>query len=219
MDLQLEHELSQPVVRHGTRSSERDILVYWGISTVLGVFFLWDWLSVWNVGATLRLPWLLALLVATFTLSQVLYVVVAHHDGRPIRWGPTMIFTVGNGICETLSFALVYRLGELIGSSVMTMVAPSAASGVGFALGVVFFCAYGGLIHGLFWLRLLPPHLNDSPRSRTLRKFRPLAEVVLVLSWSLCLYLTRDIWTVVFVHLLVDFGLMLRVRPPLFVKK
>jgi len=37
-----------------------------------------------------------------------------------------------------------------------------------------------------------------------------------VIGWSLCFWLTRDLWTVVFFHILVDIGLMLKVRPPIF---
>jgi hypothetical protein len=37
-----------------------------------------------------------------------------------------------------------------------------------------------------------------------------------VLGWSLCFWLYHDIWTVVAFHILVDFGLMLRVRPVIF---
>jgi hypothetical protein len=42
-------------------------------------------------------------------------------------------------------------------------------------------------------------------------------EIALVLGWCLCLWLSDDIWTVVFFHMLVDLGLMVRVRPNLFI--
>ncbi|MCU0492836.1 MAG: hypothetical protein MUD01_14690, partial [Chloroflexaceae bacterium] len=184
------------------------------ISGVLGVIFLWDWLSAWNVAATWSQPWLVLLLVATLVLGQVLYAAVARHDGRPIVWPVTLLFALGNGFFETLAFALSYRLGEVLGHAIASLVAPQAASGLGFALGIVGFVIFGGLIHGLFWLKLLPPHLDDSPRARAIRKRRPLAEIALVLVWSLCFWLYTDIWTVIFFHILVDFFLMLFVRPP-----
>jgi hypothetical protein len=90
---------------------------------------------------------------------------------------------------------------------------------IGFGLGLVFFIIYGGLIHAIFWLPVLPPHLDDAPFSRRIRKLRPLNEIMLVIGWSLCLWLYNDIWTMVFFHVLVDLGLMLRVRPPLFRKE
>lgn len=203
-------------VRMGMAHPERAILVYWGVSLILGVLALRHWMGAWNVSATLANGGFVAYLGLSFALSQVLYVLVARHDDRPVRALPTLIFAIGNGIFETLAFAFVYWLGATIGSWVVGLFAPAAASAAGFGLGLVFFMIYGGLIHGLFWLRLLPPHLDESPRSRSIRKFRPLAEVALVLGWSLCLWLYQDIWTIVAFHILVDVGLMLRVRPIVF---
>lgn len=194
----------------------RLIVTYWLIATVAGFVVLWDWVTAWNVPATMGRPWLLLYLLASFALSQILYALVAQNDGRPFRPGPAAIFAIGNGVAETFAFAIVYRLGEIIGSSVVGLFAPGLAGSAGFALGVALFAVYGGLIHGIFWLKILPPHLDDSPRSRRIRKFRPVAEIGLVLGWSLCFWLTRDIWTVVFFHILVDIGLMLKVRPPIF---
>jgi hypothetical protein len=198
------------------RHPERAIGLYWLISVAVGIPVLWDWLTAWNVPATLNMPWLLLYLCCSFALSQVLYVLVARHDGRPIHFGALVVFSLGNGFAETLAFAAVYRLGEFAGSRSVVLFAPGFASVAGFIAGVILFAIYGGLIHGLFWLRVLPPHLDDTPRSRTIRKSRPAAEVALVLGWSLCLWLNRDIWSVIFFHVLVDVGLMLLVRPPLF---
>lgn len=195
---------------------ERRILTYWALAILGGLVLLWDWITAWNVPATLRVPGLPIYLLVSFILSQYLYLLVARYDGRPIHWGATAIFAIGNGIAETLAFAAVYRVGEVLGSSVVGLFAPNIASLAGFLLGVGLFVIYGGLIHGLFWLRVLPPHLDDSPRSRRIRTYRPLAEIGLVLGWSLCFWLTRDLWTVVFFHTLVDIGLMLKVRPPIF---
>jgi chlorophyllide a hydrolase len=203
-------------VRMGMAHPERAILIYWGIALVVGALVLRSWLGTWNVATTFSHPALVAYLVLTFGFSQALYVLVARHDDRPVLPLPTVIFSLGNGFFETLSFAAVYWLGSLIGASLVGLFAPAAASVAGFALGLVFFCIFGGLIHGLFWLPLLPPHFDESPRSQAIRKFRPIAEVALVLGWCLCLWLFNDIWTVILFHTLVDVGLMLRVRPVLF---
>lgn len=195
------------------------ILKYWAICCVIGTPLLWNFLSAWNVRATLGMPWLVIYLLATFAVSQALYVVVARHDDRPLLWGPTLLFAFGNGIAETLAFAGVYRVGELLGSWLVGLIYPAGASVAGFMLGLVLFVIYGGLIHGLFWLKILPPHLDESPRSRSIRKVRPLFEVALVLGWSLAFWLNRDIWSVIFLHVLVDLGLMLRVRPTIFTRE
>lgn len=192
------------------------IIRYWLIATVVGVIFLWDWITAWHVPATLSRPALVVYLVLSFALSQILYALVARYDGRRFSLGATFVFALGNGIAETFAFAVVYRFGEMLGSGLVGLVAPGLASWAGLLLGIICFAAYGGLIHGLFWLKVLPPHLNDTPRAVAVRKYRPLAEVALVLGWSLCLWLSRDLWTVVFFHILVDIGLMIKVRPLIF---
>ncbi|MFQ3660790.1 MAG: hypothetical protein SNJ69_00205 [Chloroflexaceae bacterium] len=218
MDLKLNERraATEKATREGSLNPERMILTYWAVATLVGSLVLWDWIGAWNVPATLQVPGLPIYLVLTFALSQVLYLLVARFDGRPIHWGATAVFALGNGIAETLAFGVVYRLGETIGAGIVGLFLPSLASFAGFLLGVVCFVVYGGLIHGFFWLQMLPPHLDDSPRSRKIRKLRPMAEVALVLGWSLCFWLTRDLWTVAFFHILVDIGLMLKVRPPIF---
>lgn len=218
MDLKLNERLAatRKAASEGSLNLGRTVLTYWAVATLIGVLVLWDWIGAWNVPATLQVPGLPIYLVLTFAFSQVLYVLVARYNGRPIHWGATVLFALGNGIAETLAFGVVYRLGEIIGAGLIGLFAPSIASFAGFLLGVVCFIVYGGLIHSLFWLPLLPPHLDDSPRSRQIRKLRPIAEVALVIGWSLCFWLTRDLWTVVFFHIVVDIGLMLKVRPPIF---
>lgn len=221
MDVRLNTNLSPSIARPQWKCGRAEwaVLAYWGIATVLGVLFLADWIVSWNVGATLARPWLIVLLVGAWIFSQILYILVARHNGRPILWMPTILFALGNGVCEILAFAVVYRAGEGLGRSLVDMVLPAGASFAGFVLGVIFFAIYGGFIHAFFWIKLLPPHLDDSPRSRAIRRLRPLAELSLVLSWSLCFWLTRDIWTVIFFHIIIDFVLMLRVRPPLFLRE
>lgn len=219
MDVQLEEGSRSAVVEsHPTPwpTPERSIVIYWIGSLVIGVPLLFDLLTSWNVPATLAQPWLIVYLLVTFALSQVLYVIVARHDDRPLRWGSTLIFAVGNGFCETLAFAIVFRLGAILGSGLFGLFAPAAANTAGFVGGLIAFILYGGLIHGLFWLRLLPPHLDDAPLSRRVRRLRPIAEVALVVGWSICFWYMADIWTIVFLHVLVDLGLMLRVRPEIF---
>lgn len=200
----------------GTKSVELPILIYWAVCAVLGIAFLKDWLVSWNVGETLARPWLVVYLIITLIISQVIYFVVACDDGRSIHWNSTIIFTIGNGIFEVFAFAVVYRLGEVVGSAVVGAFAPGAASVAGFILGVILFIMYGGLIHGLFWIKLLPPHFKSTPMVLAIRKYRPLAEVFLVTGWSLCFWLGQDIWTVVIIHIVLDLCMMLRIRPVLF---
>lgn len=198
---------------------EGPILAYWGLATLLAVPLLWDLLSVWHVARTLSQPGMLLLLTLTFIFSQVLYAAVARHDGRPLLPLPTLLFALGNGFAETLAFAGVFRIGQLAGDALAALLWPPLVGAAGFALGVAAFVLYGGYIHAAFWLPLLPPHLDDSPRSQRIRRLRPLAEIGLVLGWSLCFFVYHDIWTVVLIHVLVDIGLMLLVRPAIFTRR
>lgn len=219
MDAELDTPTAVPAttaVHTDSRQTERLMLAYWLVAGIGGALFLRDWIAAWNVPDTLRNPFLVFYLIFTFALSQILYAFVARNDGRPFAPVAAAIFALGNGIAETLAFALVYRLGETLGSWAVGLFAPQLAAVAGLVLGVVLFVIYGGLIHALFWLRVLPPHLDDDPLSKRIRKLRPIAEIGLVLGWSLCFWLTRDIWIVVLFHVLVDVGLMLKVRPPIF---
>jgi hypothetical protein len=196
--------------------AEQAVLLYWFLASVLALLFLGDWLTQWNVANTWSNPWLVAYLIGTFVLGQLFYLAVARSDQRPLRFWPAALFVFGNGICETFAFALVYKAGAFIASSIVGLFWPDLFSAAAFIGGLVAFILYGGVIHAWFWLHILPPHLDDAPRSRILRKVRPLAEIALVIGWSLCFWLYQDIWTIVFFHLLVDLGLVLLVRPPLF---
>ncbi len=221
MDVELRANLSQSLSeeQQTVKRIEWPVVVYWGISALAGVIFLGDWIKAWNVGETLAKPWLVLYLIATLIISQVIYFIVARHDNRPLRWGPTLLFAVGNGIFETFAFALVYLFGETVGIWIGNALGlASLADTMGFGVGAVFFTIYGGGIHALFWLKILPPHLNDTPLALLIRKYRLISEIALVLGWCLCFWLTRDIWTVVFFHVLVDFFLMIRVRPVLFIQ-
>jgi chlorophyllide a hydrolase len=202
--------------KEGKKSVELPILIYWGICAILGIAFLHDWLFAWNIGETLSRPWLVVYLIITLIISQVIYFIVACDGGRSIHWNSTLLFTIGNGIFEVFAFALVYRLGEVLGSLVIGALFPTAASVAGFVLGIIFFIIYGGLIHGMFWIKLLPPHFKSTPMVLAIRKYRPLAEVFLVTGWSFCFWLGQDIWTVIFIHIVLDLCMMLRVRPVLF---
>jgi hypothetical protein len=195
------------------------IISYWAISALIGLLFLRDWLLSWDVGETIaRHPWLVVFMIAIWLITQGLYVMVAHPDGRPLIWRSILLFTLANGVFETWAFAFSYWLGEVIGTwATGWFLSPSAAATVGFIVGVVVFSVYSWWIHAFFWIRFLPSHTGESPRTRTLQRWHIIALTVLTLSWALCLWLNRDIWTVTILHILMDLVLMVRLRPSLFV--
>jgi hypothetical protein len=219
MNIEMSSKFPQPLSKkwYGTRRLEFSVYVYWALSAILGLIFLQDLIFAWNVGETLARPWLLAILVVTLVVGQIIYTIVGRHDDRPFRLIPTIIFTVFNGILETFSFALVFKLGASVGTVILNTVLPAYADVGNFFFGLLFFVLYGGSIHAFLWLKVLPPHFKETPLVRSIRKFRMISEVALVTGWSLCFWITQDIWTVVFFHMIVDLVLMLRVRPNLFV--
>lgn len=201
---------------HQFRHPERLVLIYWGICAVLGALFLQDWIGAWNVGATLAQPWLLLVLVGTWIIGQAVYIGTADHQGRAFDLRSTIMFAVGNGVLETWAFALVYRLGELVGWWVAGVLVPAAASGTGFALGTLLLMVYNGPIHMLFWMNVLPPHFGNTPLAKALHRFVVPSLAAIVIGWCLCFWWNRDLWTVTVLHMLVDLVLMIRVRPALF---
>jgi hypothetical protein len=136
------------------------------------------------------------------------------HEGRPFNLLSTNIFSLGNGVFETIAFALVYRFGEGLGGKMP--LSPKTAMRVGLVFGIVLLTLYNGMIHAFFWIELLPDHFHTTPIAEMVRGFHIPALAVMLVGWCLCFWLTRDVWTVVFFHILVDVVLMVQVRPELF---
>jgi hypothetical protein len=192
------------------------VLLYWLIAAVLGGIFLRDWIMAWNVPATLQRGWLVVFLVVSWLVGQVIYVLVTDDGGRAFHLPATVIFALGNGVFETFAFALVYRLGEVIGQKSVGRFAPRAGSIAGFVLGLLLLVAYNGAIHALFWMYILPEHFAQSAMADALRVFHIPALAVMLVGWTLCWWLEQDLWTVVLFHVLVDVVLMVQVHPPLW---
>jgi hypothetical protein len=197
---------------------EGAIVLYW-----LGAFTL-AWLFrlpepfVFNVSQTIASVWGILLLIATLSFSQWLYAQVAIHEERPFNLIGTPIFIIGNSLGETLAFLLVFKLGAAVGAWLAHIIGLAGFFFhlVVFSSGFITFLVYGGAIHGLFWMRIFPPHFREDEWARKIRKFRLWSESILSLSWCLTFYVFEDFWSVVFFHAIVDTVLMLRVRPRIF---
>ncbi|MFQ3590092.1 MAG: hypothetical protein SNJ67_07250 [Chloracidobacterium sp.] len=199
-------------------SREGAIVLYW-----LGAFAL-AWLFrlpepfAFNVEQTIASVWGIGLLIATLGFSQWLYAQVAIHEERPFNVIGTPIFIIGNSLGETLAFLLVFKLGTFVGSGITYAAGLSGIPShlIVFGSGFFTFLIYGGAIHGLFWMRIFPPHFREDERARKIRKFRLWSETMLSFSWCLVFYVFEDFWSVVFFHAVVDTVLMVRVRPRIF---
>lgn len=197
---------------------EGAIVGYWLGALALTVLFRLPEPFTFNVAQTVASVWGVALLTATLAFSQWLYAQVAVHEERPFNWLGTPIFIIGNSLGETLAFLLVFKLGAGMGSF---LAAPLGLTGTGYHLlvfggGFLTFLIYGGAIHGLFWMRIFPPHFREDERALKIRKFRLWSESALSFSWCLVFYVFEDFWSVVFFHAVVDAVLMIRVRPRIF---
>ncbi len=204
----------------GVASWKREgaIAFYWLLAFGLAVGFRLPELYKCRVPETLASIWCPAILIATLAFSQWLYSQVAISEERPFNWLGTPIFVIGNAIGETLAFLVVFSAGAFVGDFIGRL------AGLGglpfqflkFGCGFFVFLIYGGAIHGLFWMRIFPPHFRDDPRARKIRKFRLWSESALSLAWCLTFFVFRDLWSVVVFHAIVDLVLMIRVRPGIF---
>ncbi len=197
---------------------EGAIVFYWLSALALTLLFRLPEPFTFNVAQTVASVWGVVLLVVSLGISQWLYAQVAIHEERPFNWLGTPIFIIGNSLGETLAFLLVFKLGTFIGGSLAT---PFGLAGTSyhvltFGFGFLTFLIYGGAIHGLFWMRIFPPHFREDERALKVRKFRLWSESALSFSWCLVFYVFEDFWSVVFFHAIVDTVLMIRVRPRIF---
>jgi chlorophyllide a hydrolase len=191
------------------------LLGYWVLCAAVSIPFLWNELTTWRVGQAWQLHWFWAILALVVTIvAQIAYIMVARHDGRPLNVPVTLLFVVVNGILEALVFMTAYKIFFWLSQLVF-----GGLDVINFIFGFIGFVIYSGIIHGFFWARLLPPHFSDEPKLQPLRKQLTPIQAAIVLAWCLYFYFTGDIWTIVFLHFIIDAVLMVRVRPPLFATK
>lgn len=189
------------------------LLFYWVLCAAVSIPILWTELTTWRVGQAWQTHWFWAGLALVVTVvAQIAYMMVARSDGRPIQPLASLIFIVVNGVLEALVFMMFYKL-FFEGAKLVF----GGLDVVNFIFGFIGFVLYSGFIHGFFWARLLPKHFSDDPKLQPLRKQLTPIQAAIVLVWCLYFYFTGDIWTIVFLHFIIDTVLMLWVRPPLFV--
>ncbi len=184
---------------------------YWAFCTVFALLTLRDEIFSWRVANSWQnyLVWALVALVITIA-AQVGYVMVARHDGRPLAPVSTLIFVIVNGLLEAFVFMGIYRVFFTASKAVF-----GDMDAINLLFGFLGFFLYSGLIHAMFWARLIPPHFTAEPSLQRLRRMLTPIQTVIVISWCVYYYYTGDIWTIVAFHLIIDTVLMIRVRPPI----
>jgi len=183
------------------------VFAYWAIAVLIGfVFFRKDILTFNPVFDTRRVILLVAS-VLILILNVVVYGSSTYDGGRTLDIPTLIVFSIGNGIAETFMFYAVFRLGTALAGRFTQN--PWAL----FITGFLFFIIYSGLIHGLFWINILPEHVVQTSIYKPF--FMPV-QMLIAGSWALSFFWYRDIRSVIFLHALVDLTMVCNVKFSLF---
>uniref|UniRef100_Q3ARP4 Abortive infection protein n=1 Tax=Chlorobium chlorochromatii (strain CaD3) TaxID=340177 RepID=Q3ARP4_CHLCH len=183
------------------------IFIYWAIAIAIGfIFFKKDILSFEPKFDGRRIGLLIASLLI-IALNAWVYSHSTSDGGRSLDPLTLLVFSVGNGIAETFMFYAVFRFGtSLVGRFTQNAVAT-------FLVGFLCFVVYSGLIHGLFWINILPEHVVQTSPYKPF--FMPV-QMLIAGSWALNFFWYRDIRTVIFLHGLVDLTMAWNVKFDMF---
>ncbi|MCW8797168.1 MAG: hypothetical protein OQK67_08920 [Chlorobium sp.] len=188
-------------------SAPMKIFTYWFIALAVGLVFFRKETFSYNTNFDLRRKILLAASVVIVAFNAFVYSNSTFDGGRSLDLASVVLFTVGNGIAETFMFYAFFVLGEkLMGLLTKN---PWAL----FIAGFVGFMIYSGFIHAVFWLDLLPEHVNQASPLKPL--FMP-TQILIAGSWALSFFWYRDLPSVFVLHGLVDLTMALNVKFSLF---
>ena len=188
-------------------SAPMKIFAYWFIAIVIGLVFFRKEAFSYNTNFDMRRKILLVASLVIVAFNAFVYSNSTYDGGRPLDIASVILFTIGNGIAETFIFYAAFIIGEKLAG----MVAKSPW--VLFITGFIFFMVYSGLIHGLFWIDLLPEHVDQSSPYKPL--FMP-TQILIAGSWALSFFWYRDLPSVFVLHGLVDLTMILNVKFSLF---
>ncbi|MGC8775316.1 MAG: chlorophyllide a hydrolase BciC [Chlorobaculum sp.] len=183
------------------------IYAYWAIALIIGFVFFRKDVTAPNPPFDKRRIGLLVFSVVILVLNAYIYSKSTTDGGRMLDPWSALIFSVGNGIAETFMFYAVFRIGQLlVGKFTQNQWA-------GFIVGFLFFMIYSGLIHGLFWLNILPEHVVQTSPFKPF--FMPI-QLMIALSWALSFFWYRDLRTVFVLHAIVDLTMIMNVKFSMF---
>ncbi|MEI8033377.1 MAG: hypothetical protein WCH05_08535 [Chlorobiaceae bacterium] len=183
------------------------IYAYWAVALLIGIIFFRKDIAEFNPVFDARRKLLLGLSLVIVALNAWVYSHSTYDGGRPLNWPTVLVFSLGNGVAETFMFYAVFRIGTtLAGKVTENQIAL-------FIAGILCFMIYSGLIHGLFWLPVLPDHVVQTSPYKPF--FMPV-QLLIATSWALNFFWYRDIRTVIFLHALVDLTMALNVKFSMF---
>ncbi|NTW69257.1 MAG: hypothetical protein HGB23_05335 [Chlorobiaceae bacterium] len=183
------------------------IYAYWAFALLIGFLFFKKDILAFNREFDTRRIALLAVSLLIIAINAWVYSHSTTDGGRALDPLTVLVFSIGNGIAETFMFYAVFRLGTMLMGKVTQN--PWAL----FFTGFIFFMVYSGLIHGLFWINILPEHVVQTSPYKPF--FMPV-QLMIASSWALAFFWYRDIRTVIFLHALVDLTMVYNVRFSLF---
>jgi len=183
------------------------IYAYWAIALIIGFVFFRKDVTAPEPPYDARRIGLIIFSVVILALNAYVYSNSTTDGGRTLDPWSALIFSIGNGIAETFMFYAFFRLGEsLIGKVTDNKWA-------GFIVGFLFFMIYSGIIHGLFWLNILPEHVVQTSPFKPF--FMPI-QLMIALSWALAFFWYRDLRTVFVLHAIVDLTMIMNVKFSMF---
>ncbi|MEO1403570.1 MAG: hypothetical protein AAFV72_20310, partial [Cyanobacteria bacterium J06635_1] len=112
-------------------------------------------------------------------------------DG-PYELTDLTLFSIANGVLEQLMFVFWFLVGSYLGGRLFPK-QPLRSFGMGYLSYVI----YSGLIHPLFWVRVLPSH----------EPFLPMIGILPLMSlfWMWLLWRYRAVTAIVAMHIVIDF--------------
>jgi chlorophyllide a hydrolase len=183
------------------------IYAYWAFAFLVGIIFFKKDILAFNHEFDTRRITLLAGSLIVVAINAWVYSHSTTDGGRSLDWLTVLVFSIGNGIAETFMFYALFRLGTALAGRFTQN--PWAL----FITGFICFIIYSGLIHGLFWINILPEHVVQTSVYKPF--FMPV-QMLIAGSWALSFFWYRDIRSVIFLHALVDLTMVCNVKFSLF---
>ena len=183
------------------------IYAYWAFAFLVGIIFFKKDILAFNRDFDTRRITLLVVSLIVVAINAWVYSHSTTDGGRALDWLTVLVFSIGNGIAETFMFYAVFRIGTALAGRFTQN--PWAL----FFTGFIFFIIYSGLIHGLFWINILPEHVVQTSPYKPF--FMPV-QMLIAASWALSFFWYRDIRSVIFLHALVDLTMVCNVKFSLF---
>jgi len=183
------------------------IYAYWAFALIVGILFFRKDIVTFNREFETRRILLLAASFVVIAINAWVYSHSTTDGGRLLDPLTVLLFSVGNGVAETFMFYAVFRIGTSLAGRITQN--PWAL----FMTGFLFFMIYSGLIHGLFWINILPEHVVQTSPYKPF--FMPV-QMLIAGSWALSFFWYRDLRSVIILHALVDLTMVCNVKFSLF---